>query len=106
MNLSFQPPEQDDPRDDDERMREVDKTPFEFWHDANGNNTQGIGWVDKLVRDAWDAGAKNTLLQSCQFTDDEIRMAVIVARDSFDGPAPMVALCTKVVRVLEETNKK
>lgn len=60
MNLSFQPPEQDDPRDDDERMREVDKTPFELWHYANGNNTQGIPWVDKLVKAAWDAGANQT----------------------------------------------
>ena len=33
----------------------VNKTPFEQWHYTNGENTQGIPWVDKLVKSAWDA---------------------------------------------------
>ena len=31
------------------------KTPFEQWHYTHGGNTQGISWVDKLVKSAWDA---------------------------------------------------
>jgi hypothetical protein len=42
---------------------------FEAWHRANGNNTQGIKWVDDLLLAAWQASqevALNEAAEACE----------------------------------------
>lgn len=54
---------------------------FSEWHRANGDNTQGILWVDKLLKSAWDmaytAGAeamRQKAVKVCETPIDEVQV--------------------------------
>ena len=66
----------------------VDKTPFEQWHYAHGENTQGIPWVDKLVKSAWDAG----LEEAAKLCESEY--------DKWDNDRPL-RICATAIRSLK-----
>lgn len=61
------------------------KTPFEQWHYTHGENTQGIPWVDTLVKAAWDAGHKSALDKCVTLAADAARYRFITAHIADEG---------------------